>query len=427
MCPVKRGHFVHEITVQGTVESANNVEVRCEVKARNFWRTTILEIVSEGTRVQPGDFLLKLDSSPLEELRNGQQIICNSSEAALVGARTACETANSTREEYLQGQYELDRRNIESSILLAQERQRAAREYYKSSLELERNGHVTKSELAADVFALKSAEKELDAANTNLSVLREFTRKKRLKQLESEIITTKAHLEAVQQSHRLDMEYLAEIEEQIKKCIIRAPASGQVVYAHLYHRGHSHIIEEGASVRQRQIVIRLPDPKQMQIRTRIGEDHVAQVDEGMRAAIRLDALPEVRLEGQLQKVDEYPKSMGWFGSNVKQYEAIISIDASTIKASSADLRPGLTAEATICLKRLEDRLQVPFQAVFKHGDKDYCLTLDRNRWQAHAVELGPSDGKFVVIGDGLGEGRQLVLNAAAYRDKVDLPELPPEY
>ena len=45
--------FVHEIVERGNVESASNVEIRCEVKMRGK-SITILEIVPEGTYVEPG-------------------------------------------------------------------------------------------------------------------------------------------------------------------------------------------------------------------------------------------------------------------------------------------------------------------------------------------------------------------------------------
>jgi hypothetical protein len=79
---------------------------------------------------------------------------------------------------------------------------------------------------------------------------------------------------------------------------------------------------------------------------------------------------------------------------------------------------------SICVQRLEDQLQVPLQALLKHGAKQYCVTFDREGWKAHEVEVGPDNGKYAVINGGLEEGQEVVLGAAAYRDKVGLPALP---
>lgn len=61
MLTAERSDFVHDLTEQGTIESGNNVEVRCEVKSVGYLGTTILEIVPEGKMVEQGEILAKLD------------------------------------------------------------------------------------------------------------------------------------------------------------------------------------------------------------------------------------------------------------------------------------------------------------------------------------------------------------------------------
>ncbi len=55
---VQRAEFVLKVTEKGEIESAENVNVRCEVAQRSGRGVKILEIVSEGTLVKEGDFLL---------------------------------------------------------------------------------------------------------------------------------------------------------------------------------------------------------------------------------------------------------------------------------------------------------------------------------------------------------------------------------
>ena len=66
---------------------------------------------------------------------------------------------------------------------------------------------------------------------------------------------------------------------------------------------------------------------------------------------------------------------------------------------------------------------LPCQAVFQHGEKHYCLTMDEHGWHAHEIEIGPDNGKHVVIRGGLEDGRRVVLATESNRDKVVLPEL----
>lgn len=420
---VEKGDFIHDITERGNVESASNIEIRCEVQALNSQGTMILEIVPEGTYVEPGDVLAKLDSSSLENQQTQQQIVCNSSEAALIQATNDYETALIAKREYLEGKYAQEEQTIESEIFVAKEELRQAEQNLEYSKRLAAKGYVTPLQLEADRFAVDNAEKKLESAETKLRVLQEFTKAKMVKQLGADIKTTEAKRKEKDHTHQLDMEKLALIESQIEKCIIKAPQSGQVVYANVTNRhgGSDIIIEEGILVRERQVIIRLPDPKRMQVKAKINEAKVAMVEEGMPVVIRLDAFPDLELEGSVQKVNEYPAPTGWFSANVKEYETTIHIEQ-----PPEALRPGLTAEVKIRVEQSSDVLHVPVQTVFEHGGKHYCVLRDGQDWTAREIRIGSTNDKTVIVEAGLEGGEEVVMGAAAYRDRVDLPELPSE-
>ncbi len=420
---VTRSNFVNEITERGEVESASNVEIRCEVKTKGAAGTTILEIVPEGTYAQQGDVLVRLDSSALEDDRTKQQIVVNSSEAAVIKARNTYETALIAKQEYVEGQFQQEVQNIQSQIFVAEEDLRRAKEYLNYSNRLAAKGYVTALQLEADRFAVEKARNQLEIAQTKLRVLQEFTQARMLKQHESDIATSKASYEAQVDSHRLDIEQLELIEEQIEKCMIVAPEPGQVVYANQSNPrgGQEVIIAEGESVREGQVIIRLPDPKRMQVKAKINEARISQVAETMLAFIRLDAFPDRELIGQVTKVNEYPEPTSWYASNVKEYGTIIRIDG-----SPPGLRPGLTAEVRILIERLPDVLQLPVQAVFEHGGKYYGIVPAHTGLEARELTIGSTNDKTVVIQDGIKEGDRVILNSAAHREKVTLPELPPE-
>ena len=219
----------------------------------------------------------------------------------------------------------------------------------------------------------------------------------------------------------LEEEDLREIEEAIAHCVVTAPGAGQVVYAHVHHNGHSRLIEEGATLYNTQVVIRLPDPKQMQVEAKIPEAKIALVKAGTPVTVTFNGLPGVELDGEIERVNEFAEPKDYHGANRREYESIIKINT-----PSAELRPGLTADVNIRIERLDDQLQLPLQAVFQHAEKDYCLTLDSGVWKAHEITLGSDNGKFVVIREGLEEGRRVVLETPAYRKKANLPGSGPD-
>ncbi len=418
---VEQGEFVHDITERGELQSASNVEIRCEVQARNSAGTTILEVIPEGTYVEEGQILVRLDDSALKTEETQQQIACNASEASMIQSRNAYETAKIAKQEYLDGKYLQERQTIEGEILVAQEEARRAKQFIDYSKMLFSKGYVTKLQLEADEFALEKAEMSKKTAETKLRVLEDFTKQKMLTQLDSDIKTAEAKLKSDEHSHRLDLEKLELIRTQIAKCVIRAPCPGQVVYANDAERrgGSEIVIQEGTQVRERQVLIRLPDPKRMQVKAKINEAKIALVATGMAASIRLDAFPDRELTGTVEKVSEYPAATSWFNSSIKEYETLVRIHNAV-----EGMRPGLTAEVKIRVAHLTKVLQVPVQAVLEQGEKHYCLLYKAGRWEAREVEIGPTNDKYVVIRSGLNEGEEVVLGAAAYRDKVRLPDLP---
>ncbi len=101
---------------------------------------------------------------------------------------------------------------------------------------------------------------------------------------------------------------LEEILEQIEMCVMYAPSEGVVVHANRYSsRGGNaeFVVEAGATVRERQAIIRLPDPSLMQVKCKINESRITLIQDGMPAKISVDAIPGMRLTGRVQ-----PRSIG---------------------------------------------------------------------------------------------------------------------
>ena len=189
---VQRGDFVHEITERGDIESASNVEIRCEVQSRGQGGTTILWIIPEGTYVQPGDKLVTLDSSSLEDELRQQQIVCNNSKAAVIQAENTLETAKIAKKEYLEGAFTLAENEIKRKKFVASEAKRQAEQTLEYSKGLARKGYVTDLRVETDKIAVEKAKLDYESAELELKVLREFTKDKMIMQLDSDIKTAEA-------------------------------------------------------------------------------------------------------------------------------------------------------------------------------------------------------------------------------------------
>ena len=420
---VFRGPYEHIVLEQGQVESSSNVEIRCEVKSQSGGGTEILWVIDEGTNVKKGEKLVSLDQSALDQDLVQQQIVCNTSHALVVQAENTLSAAKISRTEYLEGTFKQEEQTIESEIFVAEEDLRRAQLSYQSTERLAAKGIVTALQLEGDQFAVEKAKNALASAQTKLMVLRKYTREKTLKQFDSDIATAEAKWESEKKSDQLELEKLEEINEQIEKCTIMAPEDGQVVYASDRNRWGSSefVVEPGASVRERQVIIRLPDPNKMQVKASINESRISLVQAGMPVAIAFDAVRDKTLHGEVTKVNQYAEPESWRSGNIKEYAASISIFD-----PPPEVRSGMNAEVRIYVEQLENALQVPVQALYETKGHFFCLVKNGDGWDTREVQVRSSNDTFMTIETGLEEGDVVAMNPRSHRDKLEIPDLPDE-
>jgi HlyD family secretion protein len=420
---VERDNFELTVTERGEVEAFDVTEVRSLVKSNNTTGNAILRIVPEGTVVKKGDFLVELDSSALSASRTSQKILVNAAKALEVEARNNYDVAVIAKREYLEGTYLQERQIIESEMFVAEENLSRAQEYFKYSQKLASKGYVNENQLEADRFAVEKANKDLATAKTKLKVLDEFTKPKQVSTLESAIQIAQAKLDSAKNSHELELEKLAELDDQVAKCTIAAPQDGVVKYAHIMDgRGDQEfVVEEGTMVRERQTIITLPNANSMRVNLNVNESLIQYIHAGLPAAIKPVGFGDRMLHGQVDRVNAYAEPTGWRQANVTEYKAFVSIDD-----PPPDLRTGMTAAVTVRCAEVPNALQVPVQTVYAHGDKFYCMVYDSGTWQAREVKPGPTNDKFFVIESGLNDGDKVAMNPRAYVAEVSLPKLAPE-
>ncbi|MGY8767031.1 MAG: efflux RND transporter periplasmic adaptor subunit [Pirellulales bacterium] len=418
---VASGPFLHNVVERGEVESADNIEVKSI--ARSYRTTTsfeVLWVIPEGSEVKEGDLLVRLDSSGLEEEHVRQKMDVTQSIASLAKAENEMAAAKIALLEYTEGLFKQEESKLKAAIVLAKETRRKAEEYYLYSARLAAKGYVTSLQLEGDRFAVDKAQIELEKADQELKVLVKYTFDKKVKGLDSDIKVAEADLGAAKERRLLEDQMLAFFQEQIDNCRIKAPQSGQVVHANIKSsRGSSEfVLEEGASVRERQTLIRLPDYDQMQVVCKINEARIALIKVGAAVTIKLDAYDDLVLTGEVTKVAEYPEPISYYSSPIKKYATTIKVNS-----TSTSIRPGLTSQVTIHVESSPDELQVPVQAIYQHGGTYYCFLKNSIGVEAREVKIGSNNSKFVVIKEGISANDIVARNPRKFLDQVDLPDV----
>lgn len=427
---VSRGPYEHEVLDQGEVESSNNVEIRCEIRARNASTgpsTSIIDIIREGAFVKKGDWLMTFDSSALEQELGRQRIAVNTSEALVIQAKATYDTSVIAKTEYLEGAYKEQEKTILNQIFVAEETLKKAELSYDSIKRLVSRGLLASLQLEGEQFRVDAARNDLDLAKRKLEVLAKFTQLKMLTQLESDIRSSQVKWKNEESSYQEELKKLRDIEDQIAKCKVIAPQDGQVVYANIQsgRSGSEFVVEPGAMVRENQVVLRLPDPTSMQVKAKISESRINLIREGMDVSIRIDAFGEEVLSGQVMRVNKYAEAGNWWSGTTKEYATLIKILDPPLS-----LRVGLTAEVRIHVESRPAALQVPVQAVYERQGKTFCLVQNAMNWDTREVVVSSTNEKTVAIDEEKSEplepGEQVVLNPRKHLALFDASKLPKE-
>jgi HlyD family secretion protein len=266
---------------------------------------------------------------------------------------------------------------------------------------------VKKAETALNLFEKyefpKAAEESLSKYT---EALRELDRTK--KGAISKLAQADAKLKSAQAKYSLEEKQLKELYEQLDKCLIRAPRPGLVVYGGggevMYWRGEEQI-REGATVRERQTVITVPDMRKMCVKVKIHESSIKKIQKGQKVRITADAFPDRKLEGEVTQVGMLPDSENsWLNPNMKVYRTTIKIDG-----EHDWIRPGMTAKAEILVNHLDDVVYVPIQAVTPLEDKKVCYVADGGQPEQREVEVGEFNEAFIEIKKGVQEGERVCL------------------
>jgi HlyD family secretion protein len=341
------------ITERGQLESADNKEIVCRVKARSAnstVATTIRWIIDDGKEVQKGDKLIQLDDSGLFEQLKQQKITLDQAYALFVQADTnadivesqnksdiataklALELATIDLKKYEEGEFIQQAKEIEGRLTMAKSDLAMWEERAAWAARMAKPGRrfVTTSQAQADEARLKSARIALSKIEEEERVLKKYTYERSRKDFQGKIDEGKRALERViaqarakevqaeadRKSKRSIWEQeqlkLQDIEEEIKKCSITAQHAGLVVYyvseQSRYGSGSQQsIIAQGEPVREGQKLMRIPDLNKMVVNTRVHEAMISRVrgekwqktgySDGVQAALTMLHGPWSRLVG----------------------------------------------------------------------------------------------------------------------------------
>ncbi len=451
--------------VDGASESSKSLKVVAADGKEQLYEITFGDftelLVKDGHKVRKGDFLAgdvccELDSSTLEEKEKEQQIKNTTASANLekagkdieiqettnesnvAKARLAEQLAELDRLSYIStgGEYQQAVETIKGDLKKTEEELSINKEEYDRIRDQARLGYANPNQLESARLKVTQSQIVLKVKSGELAVLEKFTRIRKeseLKQtaedtiretararLEGEALMTqmKAAFDAAKLTLAIEQEKLELFQRQIKACRLVATQAGEVVYASQNSGRGSEpaVIEEGASVRERQAIINLPDLEHMKIDARIHESRISRVMIGQPVEIEIDAIPGEPYRGRLQSISSVPVPGSWPNTDLKEYEAVIEIldDEARVRK----LKPGMTAQVRIIVEdRKENVLQIPVQSVLSFSGRFYTYVVTKTGPERRDLKVGDANDEYMEILDGVAVGEPVVMSPRTHFSK----------
>jgi len=421
----------------GELQAVSNIEIVCLVEGT----TTIQTLIAEGTGVKKGDILMTLDSSSIKqkiedttlELQKGEADLTTSRElraiqesqnaANLEAAAVSLKLAQLDLEDYTNGAYPQQLANGQTDLESAKITLKTKQEDLSQTKALAEKGFVTASDVKKAEVDLANAQNVVDKADTALRRLTQYThqmdsasKENAVSQAEQKLARTKrenasnmmqknADVSAKEQSYAVLQRRMERLQEQLDACTIKAPADGMVVYGTSGDRNAQNPIQEGAQVRERQTLLRLPETSNMKVAVKVSESQVGKLAIGQWAKVQIRNVPGF-VTATVSKISVMADSgQRWFNPDTKDYPIELLLDY-----TPPNLRPGVGADAIIYVDRVERAIAAKLTTVYSEGDTSYVFRRIKgeDRVQPVKVELGQINDQYGVIKQGIKEGDQLL-------------------
>ncbi len=358
---VKRGVFRMEVTTTGELDAKNSVQVLgpSGLRRAQIWQVKIEDIVEEGTVVEKGGYIARLDQSEVgdkvqKEETDLQQTLSQYTQARL---DTALELRKA-RDELINLKYDIE----EKGIILSQSQFEPPAEIKKAEINLEKAKRTYSQAVGNYKLQKEKAIAEVDEAVAKMM------------------------------DDQNQLKFLKGLAEEF---IVKAPESGMVIYRRNW-RGQKQGVGAAISTWE-PIVAKLPDLSKMVSKTYINEVDINAVKLDQRVEIGLDAFPEKKLTGKVIEIANVGEQKP--NSDAKVFQLQIEVHE-----SDTTLRPGMTTSNTIISGELEDVLFVPVESLHSQGDSiSYVYKKAGLGIVKQEVFLGQSNSDEVVILKGLDE------------------------
>lgn len=361
---VENDTFEMKIHAFGELQAAKATPLQLPRSLRGLQR--IARLVNEGQAVREGETVCELDSDPID-----REIDTRRNNIAKIDFQIEAKRQSLTRE----------RRKLEGQLALCRQERADAL------------ATAPQDETIYSRHEIIEASINLELIDTKLAHTEE-----QLHRLDSKQET---ELEILLSQRRTEQTWLDQQLEAREQLVIRAPHDGIFLPGRTWQ---GETIRVGMEIFGGQSIGQLPDLTAMEAKLNVLEAEAAGLAPALSGEVRLDAFPGFSVTGKLARIQPVANPLDR-QSPVKYFEVVMTLDQTDVTR----MRPGAQVEATIFVKRQDDRLSVPNQVIFVEGGEPWVYVRHGSDFERRSVELGERSLSRTVVAAGLEAGDTVAL------------------
>ena len=359
---VEYGEFVISVSASGDLFAKNSTRIMGPQGLRSVGVTAELkinDIIDEGTVVDSGDYIAKIDPTPvLDKLKE-------------VDANLEKYTAS------------INRSKLDSALTLRSARDELSNQQYaiqELEIELDNSKYETPVTIKKLKISIVKAKRKYEQMLNNYH----------LKKKKEENTVRTAVIDYQKVNVKKD-----KLNEVLDKFTINAPQAGMLIYANSW-RGK---VKVGSTIAWwNPIVAELPDLSKMNIKTYINEIDISKIKENQTVDISVDAFPDKRLKGIVKHVANIGEELK--GSSAHVFEVVVEVDG-----EDDDLRPAMTTKNTILIEKFDSVMYIPIECINTIDSVSFVYSNGKRI----EVKAGKSNQDHIIIEKGLKTGQRVYL------------------
>lgn len=332
----------------------------------------ILKLARNGSTVKPGDVVVQFDTTTQQRTLEQRRSELKQAESEIAKAEAE------------------ERRRVQAAITALEQARSAVR---RAKLDLQ--GADLRPRIEAEHFAIKAADAD--------EVVREAEHK-----LEAERASARADVASARQKRDKAQFDVRETERLMAGMTVTAPGQGPITImpnrrASGFFAQSSPEFRTGDRVYFGAQIAELPDLSSIQMACRIDEIDRARVTVGRAALIRVDALPDRELMGEVQDISMMARPDFTSFPPTRNFDLVVAIDDTDPR-----LRSGMSASARIEMDRLSGVIVIPSAALFQRAGSPVVYVVAKNV-EARPVKVLRRGRDQIALADGLREGERIAL------------------